>query len=328
MGDDRVDVEAIERLVRQCQRPLPVDHLVHPRASATVAGLDESLLRDLYATPPPDFVATRNDLVKGLRREKRRDEATALAALRRPGWDDWALNAVAGSDADVVTGFADAAADVREAQAAAIEGREGPDIRAALSALRERSAELVRRAEAALSGVGRQAAAGEINARLSQVATNDVAIAQLLAGILGSGDTAPKDLFGGLEPAAGTARAQPAAKRSAPAKPAQKAAPTKQKEEAAAPPSDAAAERAARAALARRKEALVEANREHRAAVKARQRAEAEVDKAEAEADRARAALATAEEALATARTDADAAAAAADAAERVVDGARAALEA
>ena len=75
--------------------------------ATTVGALDETLLRDLYATPPPDFVATRNDLVKGLRREKRRDDATALAALRRPGWDDWALNAVAASDAAVVAGFAE-----------------------------------------------------------------------------------------------------------------------------------------------------------------------------------------------------------------------------
>jgi hypothetical protein len=278
------------------------------------------LLRDLYATPPPDFVATRNDLVKGLRKDKRRDEASALAALRRPGWDDWALNAVAASDAAVVEGFAAAAADVREAQSAAIEGRDGPDIRGALKDLREHSAALVRRAEDALSEAGRQPVTGEINARLTQVATNDVAVAQLLAGILGSGDTAPKDLFGGLEPGARPAR---------PPRPAQQ--PAKRAAAKAAPPSaparDPAAERAARAEQERRKEALAEANREHRAAVKARQRADAEVAKADAAVERARAALAAADEARAAVVADRDDAIAAADAAEAAVEAARAALD-
>ena len=280
------------------------------------------MLRELYATPPPDFVAARNDLVKGLRREKRRDEATALAALRRPGWDDWALNAVAAADVAVVEGFASAAAEVREAQAAAIEGRDGPDMREALTDLRERSAELVRRAEAALGDVGRQPVAGEINTRLSQVATNDVAVAQLLVGILGSGDTAPKDLFGGLEPAPPAARERPS-KRAA----AKKAASPKAPATRAEPTQDAAAARAARAEQEQRKEALAAANREHGAAVKARRRAEADVAKAESVVDRARAALATAEEVLAAARADLDAATDAVETTAAAVDGARAALE-
>jgi hypothetical protein len=287
----------------------------------TVAGLDETLLRQLYATPPPDFVAARNEVVKSLRRDKRRDDATALAALRRPGWEDWSLNAVAMSDGEVVEGFAAAAADVRDAQAAAIEGRDGPDIRTALRDLRERSAELVRLAEAALEGAGRHAAAGGINARLSQVATNDVAVEQLRAGILGSGDTAPRDLFGDLEPSA------PAPGRKTAAAPSGKARkrPAKDDEPPAAE-RDAAEERRERVEQQRRKEALVEANRQHAAAVKARHRAESEVAKAEAAADRARTALTAAEDALATARADLDAAVAAADDAERDVEAARGAL--
>src|SRR3954469_6874462 len=107
------------------------------RCGGTVAGLDETVLRQLFASPPPEFVAARNELVKSLRKDKQREEATAVAALRRPGWDEWSLNTVAASDADVVAGFVAAAADVRDAQAAAIEGRDGPDIRAALRDLRD-----------------------------------------------------------------------------------------------------------------------------------------------------------------------------------------------
>lgn len=203
---------------------------------------------------------------------------------------------------------------MRDAQAAAIEGRDGPDIRTALRDLRERSAELVRLAEAALAGAGRQPAAGEINARLSQVATNDVAVEQLRAGILGSGDTAPKDLFGGIEPAAPAPR-----KAAKPATP-KKAAPAKEP----AAKQDAAAERAEQQ---RRKEALVEANRRHAAAVKARHRAEAEVAKAETAVERARAALASAEETLAAAQAELASAVAAAGEAERDVDAARLAVQ-
>jgi hypothetical protein len=269
-------------------------------------------------TPPPEFVAARNELVKQLRAENRRDDATALAALRRPGWDDWALNAVAGRDGDVVAGFASAAAAVRDAQAAAIEAREGPDIRTALRDLRDRSAELVRLADSALAAAGRRQTPGEINARLSEVATSDVAVAQLRAGVLGSGDTAPADLFGDLEPSPppAPARRSPAKKGAAPAK------------EAAAPKRDAAAERAARQEAARRKEALAEANRIHAAAVKARRRAETEVEKAEAAAERARSAAAAAEEALYVSRRGLDDARAAEAAATDEVESARTAVEA
>ena len=48
--------------------------------------------------------------MKALRREKRRDEATAVAALRRPGWDDWALNVVATEQPPTVDAFTGAAA--------------------------------------------------------------------------------------------------------------------------------------------------------------------------------------------------------------------------
>jgi hypothetical protein len=305
------------------------------RRSGTVAGLDETLLRQLFATPPPDFVSARNDLVKGLRKEKQRDDATALAALRRPGWDEWSLNAVAASDGDVVAGFADAAEQVRDAQAAAIEGRDGPDIRTALRDLRDRSAELVRLADAALAGVGRQSTPGEINARLSKVAASDVAVAQLRAGVLGSGEAAPDDLFADLEPGPSPARAtkQPAPSKARPASTASTASTTakatkRAPAESATQQRDAAAERAARAEVARRKEALVEANRAHAAAVKARRRAAGELDTATAALERARAALAAAEAERDTAQRELDDANAAEQAASDAVDEARAAVDA
>ena len=101
--------------------------------------MDEATLRRLYATVPTEFVAARNALVKELRHAKERDEAALVAALRKPDWTDWALNVVAAEHTDAVDEFATAAGDVRDAQSAAIEGRDGPDVRAALRALRERT---------------------------------------------------------------------------------------------------------------------------------------------------------------------------------------------
>lgn len=52
----------------------------------------EQALDELFATPPEEFVAARNALAKALRGEKRRVEAGAVAAYRRPGRTAGALN--------------------------------------------------------------------------------------------------------------------------------------------------------------------------------------------------------------------------------------------
>lgn len=283
-------------------------------------------MAELFATAPPEFVAARNALVKSLRAAKRRDDATAIAALRRPTWDEWALNAVADSDPEVVAVFADAAGAVRDAQTAAIEGRDGPDIRSSLRELRDASVELVRQAEAALVAAGRTVVAGEVNTRLSQVAGSDAAVVLLRAGLLGSGVAETDELFGDLQ----IAPRSPASPRRSSRVVADvtAAAPVDDPPAASAAPAiDPAAARAARADEQRRKEALVEANRRHAAAVKARHRADAEVEKAEATVARARAALDVAKGALddataarVSALDDERAAGAAVDAARAAVD--------
>jgi hypothetical protein len=198
-----------------------------------------------------------------LRREKRRDEATAVAALRRPGWDDWALNTVAAEHAATVEAFTGAASDVRDAQAAAIEGRDGPDIRDALKTLRDRSAELVTLAGEVLGRAGRQPAPGELNARLSEVAASDAAGAQLRASILGSGDATPEDLFAELEPAARTAATAKPARRSVAAR-----------AEPVVDPKEEARQK-------RKLEAITAATEKHDVATAALEQAEADVTAAE-----------------------------------------------
>ena len=205
-------------------------------------------------------------MAKALRREKRRDEATAVAALRRPGWDDWALNVVAAEQPETVDAFTRAAGDVRDAQAAAIEGRDGPDIREALKTLRERSGELVALATDALGRVGREPGPGELNARLSEVAGSETGAAQLRAGILGSGDAAPQDLFADLEPAS---------------HPAPRPKPAKAKD--AAKRAEPAVARREEARQHRRREAIAAATAKHDAATEALEQADAAVQRAERE---------------------------------------------
>ena len=66
-----------------------------------------------------------------------------MAAMRRPAWTEWALNVTSAEHDQDVAAFAHAAEDVREAQSTAIEGRDGPDVREALQALRSSSSTLV-----------------------------------------------------------------------------------------------------------------------------------------------------------------------------------------
>lgn len=172
----------------------------------TVDRLDETSLRELFRTPPPEFVAARNELVKRLRGEKDRESATAVAALRRPSWSDWALNVMAGERADAVDAFASAAEAVRDAQQAAIEGRSGADVRGALQELRAATAPLVREADAVLRDRGREDGSAEVAGRLSELAGLAPAVDQLRRGVLGSADPGASDPFAGLEPAPVAAR--------------------------------------------------------------------------------------------------------------------------
>jgi hypothetical protein len=272
-------------------------------------------------------VAARNELAKQLRREKRRDEATAVAALRRPGWDDWALNATAVEQVAEVAAFADAATAVQEAQAAAIEGRDGPDVRTALHDLRGATTVLVRLATAVLKRVGRQAGGGELAGRLAEVAGTGAAVEQLRAGVLGAGGDAPAELFAGLQPVErDDGDETPVDRGAGPA--------TGGRRPARRPPADDTADdtsgdtaddqdgdtvdatdapaptrrevQAEREERRRRKEALQEATRTRREVAKAAGRADDAFDAAATALRRAERALAEAQQALATAEEERD----------------------
>ena len=76
-----------------------------------------------------DFVARRDALVKALKAEKRKDDAAAVKALRKPSAAAWAINTIARSSRDDMDALLRAGAFVREAQAAAMQGRDDGSLR-------------------------------------------------------------------------------------------------------------------------------------------------------------------------------------------------------
>ena len=147
--------------------------------------------------------------------------------MRRPSWVDWALNVTAVEHAAEVERFAEAASLMRDAQRSAVTVRGGVDLRSAKIALRDRTGELARRANAALTANGRPAALPEITERLAEIATSDQSTDQLRAGrVFGeSGDEADIG-FGDVEDGDGAPPAKPRKAKEPVKKPAKKS-PTK-----------------------------------------------------------------------------------------------------
>lgn len=229
--------------------------------------MDVELLRTLYGGPPSEFVTSRDALVRELRAAGARDDAAAVKKLRRHTPTDWVLNRVAADRPDVVVAFADAAGQLRTAQAAAIEGRAGGDVRTAMAQLRERSAAVV----AAATALDRGVPTADVTARLMELAGDERGTEQLVAGVLGSAPLDGPDPFAGLEPAPSTPR---------------RAATESAKDTAKRPAKDTA-KRAAQDAAKRR--ALVrEATAALRTATAAESAASARVDAAERELAAAR----------------------------------------
>jgi len=150
-------------------------------------GIDPVALRALMSTPPPAFVAARKVLATALRNDGHRDAATAIAAIRRPSWIEWALNEAAVIDPDLVAEYASAAGESRDAQQAAVERREGTDLRGALRQLRDTVTSLAALASESLRGVERSSETAELVAKLGEIAGDETLVNRLRRGLLGAG---------------------------------------------------------------------------------------------------------------------------------------------
>ena len=117
--------------------------------------LTDDELRTLYAVGPDDFVRVRNELARSLRKDGRRDDANALAALRRPSAVAWALNRIAHDRAPLLDTWFDAATRLRNAMHGALRG-DADDVRAAQSAERQAVDAVVAAARQQLDEIGQR----------------------------------------------------------------------------------------------------------------------------------------------------------------------------
>ena len=143
------------------------------------------LVRDLYASPPDEFVAARNALVRSLKRDGDRAAADVVRVLRRPSWIDGALDRVARDRPDLVAAFVDAATIARRIQDDDAQGRRTASLPDALRAVRAAQTELATAADAALVESGRKADLPGVRARLGQLTTDTTSLDLLAAGVLG-----------------------------------------------------------------------------------------------------------------------------------------------
>lgn len=160
-------------------------------ADAALAEVTE----DLYGLHPAEFVSARNELVRRLRAEGRRDLAAAVGKLRRPTPAAWAVNQLSRRDRASVEELVRSGERLRAAQDRALAGGAADELREAARARREALVALTDAAAGFLAerGLGVDAHRQEIADTLDAASLDPQAAAVVLGGRLGSG----------LEPASG-----------------------------------------------------------------------------------------------------------------------------
>jgi hypothetical protein len=109
----------------------------------------DDIVRELYALPPADFVAARNELVRQARAAGSRDVAERLQRLRRPTRSAWLVNLLA-SDAAAMHRLSALGRELRDAQT----GLAGADLRNLAEQRRHLFADLLARARAHAAEAG------------------------------------------------------------------------------------------------------------------------------------------------------------------------------
>jgi hypothetical protein len=291
---------------------------------------------DLYGLPLDRFIPERGALAKALRADKRRDDAAAVAALRKPSVAAWAVNQVVRSQPAGVQALFAAGDELREAQSRLLAGSgDGRALRAANEREREAVDELVRAARGLLSSDGHElspAVVERVTDTLHAAALDEGARAQVREGRLerelrhiglGLGESADPFVVGAPAPRPRTApAAAKPAKSPAPAKQAPAAQPAKPStEERRAAREQAKRDREERERLERERAEARKAARTAEAAAKRRaERAGHALKAAEERRERAAQALAKADDALATAQAEAQEAVAALEHAQADLD--------
>ena len=171
---------------------------------------------ELFALDPADFVAARNALVRRLRKEKHREQAEAVARLRRPTPVAWAVNQLARrhrEELDALLALGDA---LRTAQTQTLAGADAADLRQAGRVRRDAVAGLADLATAFLAdrGAGADAHRAEVIATLEAASLDPQAAVEVSSGRLTSGLDPPSG-FGEIGGFGGDDAGPPARPRSA-----------------------------------------------------------------------------------------------------------------
>jgi hypothetical protein len=120
-------------------------------------GSDQDIDR-LYASPPEEFIAARDELAKRLKTEGKSEEAAELKGLPRPTVAAWAANQVARQSPAEVAELLTAGAELRKAQRKALSGVKGGGFREAMERRRDAVIALVKAAEVVLREAGKGSA--------------------------------------------------------------------------------------------------------------------------------------------------------------------------
>jgi hypothetical protein len=242
----------------------------------------ETELDRLYALEPGEFVPERDRLARELRGDGRREEADQVKALRKPSLSAWTINRLAREERRSVDLLLDAGHRLREAQQAALAGKETGGLDEARQAERTALTELRKGARRILDeqGRGSETTLNQVMSTLSVAAVDDAGRELLARGRL-TGDLEATG-FDLLAPAP----ARPRARRTPPPK--RRAADRKRLDDAQRR-LDEAREAAAAAAkdLGAAEDEAKEARRALDAAEKRLRTAQAAAEKAKAKVERA-----------------------------------------
>ena len=272
-------------------------------------------LDDLYGVPLDRFVPERAALVRALRSAGEREQASAVAALRKPSVAAWAVNQLVRTRRAEVDGLLRAGDALREAQAGVLSGgADARDLRSAADQERRAVSDLVDTARGLLSSSGHELSATTLERvadTLHAAALDDDARGQVSNGRLVR-ELRHVGLGAGLGDAFAVAPAQ-----ARPARPAKGEAATQR---GAAKGETAKQRRSAEAAQREREAARKQARAAERDAAREVDRSERALRVAEDRRDRAAEALRQADDAAAEAQAGREAAIAAHRQAQQQLD--------
>jgi hypothetical protein len=153
---------------------------------AVVPELETELDR-LYALPPEEFIAARNELTSRLRKAGQKEAAESVRALRKPSIPVWAVNQLARLHRKEMDALVDAGERLRRAQERAFAGEGGEGVRATTADERAAIRALTKLGERLLAAESRPATKPtleRIAGTLRAAAVDPAASALLVAGRL------------------------------------------------------------------------------------------------------------------------------------------------